>query len=404
MRLLKRVKKKYILSIAVLLLGLGLSIYLSEEEKANTRVQNDTTVIKNEWEEGDLKLKLVAGFDEDEETYEMAIKKREYTEEEFETMYISFLNEIELLIKGENLSLSKVSQDLRLQSTYAEYPFKVRWESSNEEIIDGTGAILRPWDDERSHEITLNGTCTYLDYRRTFEVRVLVVPVMMTDRQSFTYRLGRELQALDEGHETDKQLNLPISFDGISLRWTEKKSGIGIWIILGSLLLAILVQVASEYDERRKRKELEQRLAEEYPAFVERLRLYVISGMTVKNALAEIAGLLSCEGTSPLLEPLKSALNKLGNGVGEEQVYEELGAVCGEDYRKLSFILTVHLRKGNDRIIALLEDETRDARLKKSQLCRRRAEEAGVKLLFPMTVMLILVMGLIMIPVYIDFY
>lgn len=404
MSLLKKIKRKYLLSAAVLLLGLGVSIYLSEEDKANTRVQNDTTVIKNEWEEGNLKLKLVAGFDEDEETYEIDIKKREYTEEEFETMYISFLNGIELLIKGDNPSLSEVSADLRLQSIYAGYPFKVRWESSNEEIIDGAGVILRPWDDEGSHEITLSGACTYLDYRRTFEVRVLVIPVVMTDRESFTYRLGRKLHTLNEGHETDKKLKLPVSFDGVSLSWTERKSGIGIWIILGSLLLAILVQVASDYDERRKRKELEQRLAEEYPTFVERLRLYVISGMTVKNALTEIAGLLSCEGTNPLLKPLKSALNKLGNGVGEEQVYEELGAMCGEDYRKLSFILTVHLRKGNDRIIALLEDEARDARLKKSQLCRRRAEEAGVKLLFPMTVMLILVMGLIMIPVYMDFY
>ena len=62
------------------------------------------------------------------------------------------------------------------------------------------------------------------------------------------------------------------------------------------------------------------------------------------------------------------------------------------------FLLAAQLRQGNDRMLALLSEEADLALLERRRSARRKGEEAGTKLLFPMLIMLIVVMFLILLP------
>lgn len=95
---------------------------------------------------------------------------------------------------------------------------------------------------------------------------------------------------------------------------------------------------------------------------------------------------------------------QLLNGKAEDRVYREWGDRCDEmHYRKLGFLLSVHLKQGNEKILTLLSEETEEALEERRKWARKQGEEAGVKMLLPMTVMLLVVMFLILFPAFAGF-
>ena len=104
------------------------------------------------------------------------------------------------------------------------------------------------------------------------------------------------------------------------------------------------------------------------------------------------------------MEEMQVSCHQLENGVAQEKVYQDFGKRCGEmRYRRLSFLLAVQLKQGNDQLLTLLEKETNDAQEERKNLARKAGEEAGTKLLLPMLLMLVVVMLLVLLPAYTGF-
>lgn len=158
-----------------------------------------------------------------------------------------------------------------------------------------------------------------------------------------------------------------------------------------------------ELNSGRKKAEC---LKEIYPEFVERLRLYLVAGLNVRNAFLTITSLYAGikekdRAHSYLLKELRSAGNQLANGIPEDEVYTQWGMHCEErSCRRLGFLLSVNLRKGNQQLLACLEEEIRDTRQELQKRIRKKGEEASTKLLFPMILHLIIVMILVIYPAY----
>ena len=72
-------------------------------------------------------------------------------------------------------------------------------------------------------------------------------------------------------------------------------------------------------------------------------------------------------------------------------------------YRRLSFLLAVHLKQGNGQLLVMLSEEAEGALEDRRNMARKAGEEAGTRLLLPMMVMLVVVMFLILVPAYLDF-
>ena len=77
-----------------------------------------------------------------------------------------------------------------------------------------------------------------------------------------------------------------------------------------------------------------------------------------------------------LCEEMKISCYQLENGVTEEQVYQEFGRRCKRmQYRRLGFLLSVHLKQGNSRLLAILSQEADSAQEDERNLARKAGEE-----------------------------
>ena len=92
------------------------------------------------------------------------------------------------------------------------------------------------------------------------------------------------------------------------------------------------------------------------------------------------------------------------NGEKERIAYErfamELDVVC---YRRLVRVLIGNLEKGSGDIGAYLEEESKKAYEERVLLAKKLGEEASTKMLFPLMLMMLLVMGIVMAPAIIRF-
>ena len=146
-----------------------------------------------------------------------------------------------------------------------------------------------------------------------------------------------------------------------------------------------------------------------YPGFVSRLFLYMGAGLTTKNAFLKIGEAYRNEKsksgkTSCLYEEVLLCCYRFANGGQESRIYHEWGKRCDEiNCRRLGFLLSSHVRQGNEKLLSLLSGEMHRALEEKKSLAKKQGEEAGIRLLFPMVLMLTEVMVLILLPAFTGF-
>ena len=163
-----------------------------------------------------------------------------------------------------------------------------------------------------------------------------------------------------------------------------------------------------ESDLQKNCRKREKQLLMDYSGFISKLRLYLSAGLTTKNALIRIVSDYESQNIRGkihyLYEEMKISCYQLENGVTEEQVYQDFGRRCGgTQYRRLGFLLSVHLKQGNNRLLEILSQEADSAQEDERNMAKRMGEEAGTRLLLPMMLMLIFIMFLVLLPVYMDF-
>lgn len=72
-------------------------------------------------------------------------------------------------------------------------------------------------------------------------------------------------------------------------------------------------------------------------------------------------------------------------------------------YKMLSVLLVQNLRKGNENLLELLEREAAAVTEERKRNAKVQGEEAGIKLLLPMVMQLIVVLIILMVPAFLNF-
>ena len=70
------------------------------------------------------------------------------------------------------------------------------------------------------------------------------------------------------------------------------------------------------------------------------------------------------------------------------------------EYAKLCGLLVQNLKKGNTALIRRMKEEAREAAEKNLQWRKAQGEEAGTKLLLPMSMMLLMVLVMLLLPAF----
>ena len=206
-----------------------------------------------------------------------------------------------------------------------------------------------------------------------------------------------------------EEMVLPDECDGQYVFWSQKKEDDSLVLLVLMLITGALCYVLKDKELKKKIDERRDLLSGEYPQFVAQLVLYLGAGMTMRNIFMKLSdNYLSKRKNgaekSFLYEEIVRTTRELSAGRSEGEAYTDFGYRCGtQQYTRLCSLLTQNLRKGNSELLSLLNDESQKAFEESLNRVRKKGEEAGTKLLLPMTLMLLIVMVIIMIPAYMNF-
>ena len=399
--------KKCSIALGILLAGVVSAAGLCLSSRTEERLTEGTGLIRNEWSAGDYSVTLQA---ENEKTgwqkeILLQVEARQLTDEEKETMFLELENNLPELIRGKNVDLLHVKYDLELPGEISGYPVRVSW-SSNNRRIDGTGAVDLAGLGKEGEWAELTAELIYETEKKKVSYRVCLLPEPLSKEERFFRELEEVLKKRAKESSSEEIFLLPEEMNGQKIFWQEKTVDSSAVILLLAMAGAFAALKGVDSDLEKCCASRRKQLVEEYPDFLSRLRLYLSAGMTTKGAFYRL--LEDYKRRLPkgnyLYEELHLACNRFQNGISEEQVYREWGKRCIEmQYRRLSLLLCSYLRLGNGQVLKELAEEEESAREEKRRYVRKLGEEATVKLLFPMLLQLLVVLGLILVPAYMDF-
>lgn len=341
---------------------------------------------------------------------------RHYTKEEAEGAFSEIMDGMEERIRGANPSLSEVRTDLALPTWLEAYGVRLRWSSSDPEILDSFGKLGEKVVSESASSLPLEGCWitlhvqltaegTFEPFRQDYEISVRVLPPEQTAQQTLTEGLLREIRRQEEAQQTADTLTLPKEYAGREIRYRSGvESGYGILPVLG-VMLAILCYAREQADEKEREKRRERELLLDYAELLSKLMVLIGAGMTVRGAWErmvsdyEAAVRAGRQRRRAAYEEMGQTWHQLQSGMPEGAAYREFGKRCRlQPYLKLSSLLEQNRKTGTKNLREILRIEMANAFEQRKNLARRLGEEAGTKLLLPLFLMLGIVMVMIMVP------
>lgn len=394
---------------ALLCLGISVILYgiVTFMPVSDLPVSEDGAILREGYGGEEQQYRLyVEGILEEPVPLTVEVGAKRYTEQEADWLFARIMDGMEERIRGENLSLAEVRTDLVLPAWLDEYGIRLRWSSSDPEILDSSGKIAErvPAGPEGTW-IYLSVRMTADSCRQTYEMPVRVLPPLQTEQQKLVEGLQQEIRTREEAQAAEDILLLPDEYAGRKLRYrSAEESGYGALLALGAVM-AVLCYAREGAGKKEKEKLRERELLLDYAELLSKLMVLIGAGMTVRSAWErmvadyELAVQAGRQKRRAAYEEMGRTWHQLQSGMPEGAAYREFGKRCRlQPYLKLSSLLEQNRRTGSKNLRNILQTEITDAFEQRKNLARRLGEEAGTKLLLPLFLMLGIVMVMIMVP------
>lgn len=397
-RIMKKYSSKVKIIIAFLiLLLLSIIMDVSKGEIRNGVIDRD--VIGGE--EKRIELELDAEKLLKEHEYSLHVLPTAPTKEVAEEYFESAIAQI-------NQDFEAVTTKVPMQKMYLDGAIKADWSFQPFGIIDSTGMVYS----EKLEADTIVQAQVELvcgAYERIYTFSFLLPKPELTEEEALLQKIEKwlEEQMLLEGNS---KVKLPTEIDGRALVWKEKKEYLTPQMLLLEVVALVFIWVISKRARAEEEKKRLQEMERDYPDIVSQLSLLLGAGMTTRQAWNRLAVQYSFMKNSfmmpkrPVYEAILRMNGRFAEGVGERMAYqqfrEEIPAPC---YHKLMRILLGNLEKGNQGITASLEEESRQAFEQRILQAKKRGEEASTKMLGPLMLIMLVVMGIVMLPALIGF-
>lgn len=346
---------------------------------------------------------MVSGLESEMIPVTVSVGPQTYTEKEADTAFLQAMDTMEERIRKENPSLMEVRSDLSLPNRLEEEGIRLRWYSSDMEVMNSEGKLTKEVESEQM--ITLMLELSAGPYRQNYEIPVRVLPPQRTPAQQQLENFLKELRRQDEEQQTNPYFALPDVFQGKVLQYqTENHSGYGTIILIG-VILAVLLKAREQNEAKQKNQKRERELLLDYADLLSKIMVLTEAGLTVRNAWGRIvedyenALALKKQKQRPAYEEMRQTYYQMRSGMAEGDAYREFGKRCRlQPYLKLSGLLEQNRKSGTKNIRVVFQTEMADALEQRKNLARRLGEEAGTKLLMPLFLMLGIIMTMIMVP------
>ncbi len=374
-----------LLGVVAILILTGLMLLFPARESEN--------ITRNTFGKGEKTVKLRISDGSEEAIEKIKVGAREYTREEFDSAAKRCEEYLNRVILSDNETLTYINKSLTLPAKNEEGTLSIKWKSSNSSVI-GTDGRVKSDEITEPETVTLKAVISDNNYEKTVIFCCTVIPEINEIKSVFD-----ELTMLEQGSRCDSEFGIPDSVHGYSVE-VVKETGIGTICkvaLLGILSLAAVLYLRySRLKEKTKKRNEE--LAALYFMFVSKLTLYIGAGKSIRGAIKSYIKDKG-EGGGELTGELIICMNEIEAGANEEDSYLRLGKSIGLlEYIRLMSLICQNVRHGNSNLLIMMKQEEDNASRVWREKVKKRGEEASGKLLIPMFLLLLIVIGIVIYP------
>lgn len=343
---------------------------------------------------------------------DVAIQPVQYGEDNIENAFDEAFKVMDVAMLGDNTSADNITSKLNLAASVEGYPFEVQWISGGYDVIAYDGTINN-LDIAEGEQVTETLTCTmrYEGWIRQKDYVLTVKSPDLTDEKVRESLIKKELEDAVSSAPDNASVALPAKVAGRSITYKKNPDWSSVYMMpLLGLAAAFAIYAGEKSKLRDKEKKRTSELKRDYSEMIHKLALLMGAGMTVRMAWGHIVNEYRVRLDSGrvskkyVYEEMTETYYQLNSGVSEINAYGQFGSRCNtKEYLKFSSLIVQNLKKGSRELVNLLELEAIDAFEERKNMARKYGEEAGTKMLFPMVVMLVVVMGIIMVPAIMSF-
>lgn len=368
-----------------------------------TKKELITDLVRPDAREGSRSYKLVMDYDGKSEMISIDVEPKRYTEDEAEELIIDNYERLTRVMLGDNESIDNIVDNLNLVNELGE-GITVEWNLDDSGYIDPMGRIN--WNNiEGKYTTQVTAVMSVGEYSRNYTYNI-VLNKAGRDKKKI---VKEDIEVSIENAGTDsKTVSLRDIMDKYGVVFSKKKDKGSIVYIFIAMVIAGAIYYAKRIDTDRILDKRKEQLSMDYEPIISKLTILQGSGMTILGAWNKIiedyeraltAGRLTAKRYA--YEEMKIARNLMNSGYSEVSAYLEFGRRCGiHSYVKLGNLLEQNIRKGTKGLKEVLNAEVREAMEERKALARKKGDEAGTKLLFPMGIMLIISIIIIVVPAF----
>lgn len=356
---------------------------LRPDNGSNVKTYNLDVIEENSDEREKVTIKISKVRHKDEYVYGLFEKYRDKV--------------IERMLNG-NSDADNICRDLKFDSEYGDEQISLSWGCRDNDIIDYGGKL--------SAESSGKETVIYLTMSFEGRSREYEIPIKITSagEESFQEKIQK---IVDESDAYNNEVTLPDEIDGKKVLFSISSRNKTIPFILIGIMAAAAVCAAKGGEVKNEVKKRNRQMEMDYSDIVSKLMLLSGAGLSIrmswKRIVADYEKHVKPYGMRYAYEEMKFAQNKMDSGNPETETYAEFGRRCGlRSYIKLGSILEQNISKGSSGMKKSLEYEVREAFEERKNLAKKKGEEAGTKMLFPMLIMLVVSIIMVLIPSFMN--
>lgn len=362
-------------------------------------------------EDSEYELKVRIG----DETLEvpMEVSPRMYDENEVNQHFSNVEEKLSDMVRGENESLEQVKTKLQLVTEVDQEGIEIQWFSSDYSLVDTAGVVHNEnMQEGEERSCVIKAVLSYgqpesEQYEKQIEYEITVVAPDRTEEEKKKFYVERMLKQANLECDKEGQVQLPEQIDGEEVQYIDQENEIPAEIFPILAVVAVAVLYLGDMADKKRRMDMRARqLRYDYSEVISKLTLLTGAGMTFRRAWEKIVTDYERAGKSTryVYEEMRNTLYEMKAGISELEAYERFGKRCNvKEYLKLAALLQQNLKKGSKGLGKMLEEEVEDAFDLRKNLAIQQGEEAGTKLLLPMTIMLLVVMMIVMVPALMSF-
>ena len=340
---------------------------------------------------------ILEGYD-----YEVVVLPRQLTEQEAEQC-------IEEVKKEIDKAFLYYEKSLPIQTSYLSERVEAKWSYTPGGYVDSSGNVIQENVPKEGILIMVQVELICGKYEETYIFPIQIEKYVLTEEEEF-------IAALDEFFEDQmsregvSEVLLPAEINDVAINWKEKKEYVSVKVLCLELIAVLAILYLRKKEKEKMQEERRRQLEIRYSDVVSQFAMLLETGMTMRQAWQNIARQYQekkkkgITDTVLVYEMIVRMARKLSEGEKERVVYEsfikEINIPC---YRRLMRTLIGNLEKGMAGISVYLEEEERRAYSERILQAKKLGEEASTKMLAPLMIMMILVMGIVLIPALIGF-